>query len=178
MKLKSIEKEGRHVFNVATFNLRGLAKRGKKQQLVRDIEKYQVDAFCLQETKIKKDKDQLQRIKGATLITLECSNQWHGNGFLISKTWTPHIHKYWRVTDRISVLQLKHGGDKNENTHIISIINIYAPTTVKAKTNPHELIQIYREIEKLRTEFKKIKTQLTIIAGDFNAKIGKRNKFR
>ena len=31
----------------------------------------------------------------------------HGNGFLIKSIWKENIHKFWRVSERICVLQLR-----------------------------------------------------------------------
>ena len=39
------------LFSVATFNVRGLRNHVKQEALSRDIDKYKIDIFCLQETK-------------------------------------------------------------------------------------------------------------------------------
>ena len=40
-------------FSVGTFNVRGLTDETKKEQLARDVSRYDVDVCALQETKIK-----------------------------------------------------------------------------------------------------------------------------
>ena len=50
----------------------------------------------------------------------------------------------------------------------MKIIQLYTPTT---SHDDQEIIEIYQEIENL---IKKDKTHFTIITGDFNAKIGKK----
>ena len=58
----------------------------------------------------------------------------------------------------------------------ISIINVYAPTTERVKDSPSELDQLYLEIgdtiSKIRND-STCRTSLLLIAGDFNAKVGK-----
>ena len=31
----------------------------------------------------------------------------YGNGFLVSKKWKESVHRYWKISERISVLQMK-----------------------------------------------------------------------
>ena len=55
-------------------------------------------------------------------------------------------------------------------------IFIYAPTTEYAKKQPNEIEKLYANLNKLCDQFEKQSTSLTIIAGDFNAKVGKSNQ--
>ena len=57
----------------------------------------------------------------------------------------------------------------------INIINVYVPTSERAKKFPGEMQKMYNDLNKLCKEIDKISTSITIIAGYFNAKIGKRN---
>ena len=58
----------------------------------------------------------------------------------------------------------------------INIINVYAPTSERAKKFLGETEKMYNDLNKLCKEMDKISTSNIIIAEDFNAKIGKRNE--
>ena len=176
-------------FNIATFNVRGMANDYKKEQLIRDMTTYNVDVCCLQETKLAQgiNKD----IKDHKIIAFESKQIEYGNGFVINKKWKDFIYKFWKVSDRVCVLQLRSKEStyevkerrelgmtlKSSKKHLINIINVYAPTTQRLKKHQNELNKMYRDLEKLCKEFEKISTSVTIIAGDLNAKIGKRETY-
>ena len=58
--------------------------------------------------------------------------------------------------------------------HFINMINVYMPTSDKVEADEEEAESVYREIENLLNIFKTQKSSITFIAGDFNAKVGKR----
>ena len=90
--------------NIATFNLQGLTAKQKQKALVRDMKDSKIDICCTQETKIKDGID--KNIKNYRLIALPTESKHYGNGFIISKKLVRNIHRYWKVSDRIVVLQL------------------------------------------------------------------------
>ena len=99
------KEKNRKTFKLGTFNVRGLSQDYKQEQLSHDMSRYSLDVICIQETKIKEliNID----IEGNRLICLESNSQHHGNGFMVSKKWKNNIYKFWRVNDRIAVLQLQ-----------------------------------------------------------------------
>ena len=126
---------------------------------------------------------------------------------MVSNNWKNNIHRHWKVSDRISVLQLNTNSKQYEciNTsginlkiqptknytckfvkssetklkittnkikHCITVINVHAPV----KEDPNEPDQMHAEIGETITKInsdRTTKTSLLIIAGDFNAKVGK-----
>ena len=98
------EKEKRRTFSVATFNGRGLKEEFKKNCLTEDVDSYKIDVLCIQESKCDKTDCNIGRNR---LILFKSVSHHYGNGFVISKKWSENIHRTWRVTDRIAVLQLK-----------------------------------------------------------------------
>ena len=185
-------------FTLGTFNVRGLTKGYKQESLSRDIDKYEIDICCIQETKITEDSD-ITMENGNRLITIRSDTKEYGNGFIISKKWKESVNGYWRISDRICVLQVKTDKSKCKNKkneeeniyqavltgtkmkitkrnivdHVITIINIYAPTTERVKHNPKELETMYIQLTDLVNNFKNLSTAVVFIGGDFNAKIGK-----
>ena len=95
---------------VATFNVRGLTKDYKKENLATDVERYKVDICCLQETKISNGCD--KEIKGHQIICLPSNNAHYGMGFIIHEKWKRFVHKVWKVDDRIAVLQMRSDDNK------------------------------------------------------------------
>ena len=182
-------------FKLATFNVRGLTQQVKQEQLSRDMKKYGIDIACIQETKIKETMD--KDINGYRLMCTETNTRHYGNGFIVSPKWKHHIHRYWRVSDRVSVLQMKTEQSKMKKVadglvsrsvgecklvlsrtqptdHMINIINVYLPTSEKVLNDQNEAENVYTEIENLMNIFKKNKSSVTFVAGDFNSKVGRR----
>ena len=61
---------------------------------------------------------------------------------------------------------------KAEEKHILTIINVYAPATVLIRKDNTILDDLYLDLSNLINEQKSYST-MTILAGDFNAKVGK-----
>ena len=57
---------------------------------------------------------------------------------------------------------------------MVNTINVYAPTSDKVEQNQEEVETLYTEVENLLSKFRKLKSSITLIGGDFNAKVGKR----
>ena len=90
--------------SVGTFNVRGICEEQKQRNLATDLENYNIDILCIQESKISNGTD--RDINKHRLITFKTDNRHYGNGFLISSQWKENIHRLWKVSDRIAVLQL------------------------------------------------------------------------
>ena len=177
---------------IATFNVRGMNEKDKKQRLRDDMKRYNVDICCLQETKIGKSVD--KQVGEYRFINIKPKCIYYGNGYVIAPKWKNNIVKYWKVSDRISVLQLRLKDDeekytsqivngnntikmkiiKKEKRNLLSVINVYAPTAERAKENPEELNEFYMNLNDTLIDIKKL-SSLILIGGDFNAKVGKRS---
>ena len=152
--------------NIGSFNIRGLNSNLRKQHLESDLKKYKLDIICLQETKIQDGID--ININRSRLICFKSECRHYGNGFLVSESWTNSIHRTWQVNDRLCVIQFK-----SKNNKIISIINVYGPTLKISKENTDIRDKFYKDLEKTFKDVQK-KSYITLIAGDFNSKVGKR----
>ena len=129
------------LFSGATFNVRGLTNHVKQEALSKDIDKYKIDIRCLQETKITEHFDKTAP-HGNRLITIPSNSQHYGNGFILNKKWKNSVHAYWGISDRVLCTTTKNRqikkqdknkkSDKNLMAHIITIINVYGPTTERA----------------------------------------------
>ena len=185
-------KSKRNLLTIGTFNVRGLTQQVKMEQLSRDLIKYGVDICALQETKIIKGID--TNINRHRLISLQTDQRAYGNGFMIAPRIVDHIHRYWKVSDRISILQINMDGIRKPNIsqpptftsslkgmkmivrkqppkRLLNIINVYAPTTERVKHNMKELDDLYRNLSDIVNNFRNQASSITIIAGDINAKV-------
>ena len=70
-------------FSVGRFNARELTEDAKKEQLVRDVNQYDIDACTLQEIKI--ENSVIHRFNGSMIITFDSKNKHYSNGFVIPK---------------------------------------------------------------------------------------------
>ena len=86
----------------------------------------------------------------------------HGVGFIVKPSVEKSILGHWPVSKRNIMLKLK------AKPFDIAIIQTYAPTS---SHSDEEIEEHYEEIEKMLKEVKS--TDVLIILGDFNAKIGK-----
>ena len=177
----------RNIFKAGTFNVRGLTEEYKQIELTQDLRTYGLDICCLQETKIYEAKD--IEIKGNRFINFPSQCKHYGNGFMIAPKWKDRVEKHWSISDRVCVIQFslddkeKYVTEQNANNinirikrvkkkKLLTIINVYAPTTSRVRENPTELSEMYADIGNIITEVKNKNSSLFLLCGDFNAKIG------
>ena len=90
---------------LATFNVRGLAKPHKQQQLIRNVTRYKIDVCAIQEAKVQQLSD--TSLDNHGVIFFETKSPHYGNGFIVSPQLKNNVRKYWNASDRISGLQIK-----------------------------------------------------------------------
>ena len=159
---------------VATLNVRGLSSETKKIALVRDMTLRHVDICALQETKVSDVLD--RRIDGARILTFLPVTPARGLGFCIGRRFDPFLTRAWSVsgTERIAVAVFRFPLPKGQHFELRAI-NVYAPTSPDTAANPQERDKLYELLSKAVSEFKNSRG-LTIILGDFNAKVGCRRQ--
>ena len=89
---------------LAIFNLHGLTKPDKQQQLIGDVTRYRTDVCAIQERKVQQLSD--TSLDNQRVIFFETKSAHYGNGFIVSPQLKNNVHKYWNVSDRVSVLQI------------------------------------------------------------------------
>lgn len=151
-------------FRLGTFNVQSLGSHHKQDDtLTQDIRRYRIDVLGLQETKIFTLDQRL--IGDYTLLTLPATEERQGVGFAISPRIRPYLTRFWAHSDRIGVLQLKlpHAGT-------VHIITAYSPHSGRPYT---EVTRFYDKLSALLSELPR--RDITLVAGDFNAKLGQRD---
>ena len=89
----------------ANYNNGGLTYKLKKVQLSKDLKTYNFDVCCVQETKITENIH--TNIRYYRIICQKTNQKDYGNGFLIHKRLEQHIHKVWKLNDRIPILEIQ-----------------------------------------------------------------------
>ena len=154
------------LLQLATFNVRGLARAEKQSLLDLDCNNYHLDIVALQETKIKTESD-TSFPSGNRLILMKQCNGYHGGlGFLVSKQFAPFIVQYSYVSDRVAFIDFKIPV-KNQAPFCFRCVNIYSPTNTKAKNDNSLSTKFYKE---LNTAINIPSRHELFVMGDFNGK--------
>ena len=146
---------------IGTWNVRTLHACGKVQELEHELKRYQWDIIGLAEMRWigfgEKTTDEGHRIwySGGEV------RHEYGVGFIVRKEVTGCVLSCTPVSNRIISLRIS---SRSKN---ITIVQVYAPTS---DHDEQELEEFYEQVENV---IKKIpKKDITIIQGDFNAKVG------
>lgn len=160
---------------IATWNLQGgLQSNQAFETVAQDMTKYKIDIACLQETRCEEYNYFPKNNNGyITCIGSDSNTPVHrryGQGFYISPQWIDNYLGVTKISDRISVLQMTLNNN-SERKPIMTIVNIYAPTSQFAQKYPDEYKTFYKNIQEVIIKYKS-KSSIFIIAGDFNSKCG------
>ena len=91
-------------------------------------------------------------------------------GFYISKEWEENLWSVKSISNRIAVAQFNISNSKSRNC-FLTIINVYAPTSIRTSKYPDQTQSFYDEVSKLYKEYKS-RSEFVVICGDLNSKIG------
>ena len=160
----SFIKHARRSLKVGTWNVRGLYKSGKFENLLLEAEKLNTDILGISETHWT-DEGVIKK-EGFSFIHSGGTTHQHGVGILIKNSLERHIMGYWPVSQRNILLKI------NAKPFNLAIIQTYAPTT---SYEDEEVEEYYEEVEKCLKQVKS--NEILLILGDFNAKVGK-EKFK
>ena len=126
-----------------------------------------ISTCCLQETKCPSGFD--ERSGNYRHIGLPSQSRHYGLAFSVAVQIENQIVRYWSVSDRIAVIQLR---ISNNSILRPTIINVYGPTSQRVNNNNAEQDEFYAELARLTSRYSS--SALFYIAGDFNSKIGYR----
>jgi sorting nexin-29 len=161
---------------IATWNIqKKLSSDTEKETLISDLDHYNVDICSLQETCMKKYCHE-RTPKGGLIIGIAPdetlpAHQRYGLGFYVSKQWVPHLWSTKSISNRISVITFQLSTESKRRSQL-TILNVYAPTTIRTTTNPAETEAFYDQLHNTISTYES--TSMVIITGDFNAKLGQR----
>ncbi|XP_030850967.1 uncharacterized protein LOC115928190 [Strongylocentrotus purpuratus] len=151
--------------NIATYNVRSLLQEERLLELEEELQGIKWDIVGLGEA----------RRRGEELTVLKSGHHFYhigkknkieaGVGFLVHKSIAGNISEIKGINERLAQITIK-----INKRYKIKIIQVYAPTSTH---DDEEVENLYEEITDV---MKCSKTQFTIVMGDFNAKVGKREE--
>ena len=152
-------------FTIGTFNVRGLSSATKRDQLSEDLNKRHIDVCCIQETKCPGGFDIVSGYY--RLIGLPSTSRHYGLAFAVASYLEGKLLRYWSVSDRLAVLQLSLGRHST-----LTVINAYGPTSQVTLHDQDTQDDFYSALDSVTTRYSS--SALTLIAGDFNSKLGRK----
>lgn len=153
--------------NIGTWNVRTLLQAGRLHELIQQIKMTSLEIVAIQETRwsgnglIKKD-NFVFYYNGPNAKTGQA-----GMGFLLKDSMMRHVINFKPVNERLCKMRIK--GKYNN----ITIINVHAPTN---EQEDEEKEQFYESLQ--RTVDQTPKSDIVVILGDFNAKLGKEELYK
>ena len=169
-----LAKKEKFLMHVQTWNIQGGIKNQYFAQLLaEDLIKQNTDIACLQETHC--GAFATQTLNGGLITCLESDentpiHKKYGLGFYVGPRMLPHYWGTTRITNRIAVIRFLMNNGPASKTYL-SIINAYAPTALTTKKNIEETNAFYYQLA-LTYARCRAQSTITMIAGDFNAKLG------
>ena len=107
------------------------------------------DVFCLQETQWPDGFD--ERCGNYRHIGMTSQSRHYGLAFSVYMQFEKQIDRYWYqwyVSDRLAVIQLR-----ISNNSILTIINVYGPTSQRVNNNNAEQDEFYAELARLTSQY-------------------------
>lgn len=144
-----------------TWNVRGLNQPGKLNQIENEMDKCNISILGLSETHWRDS----GHFTSAAQNTVMCSgnglNSRNGVAVIVSKSWSKSVIEYKPISDRIIVVKFNSAPCK------INFVQVYAPTST---ADEEEIDEFYDQLAEVTNQLPK--KEITLIQGDFNAKVG------
>ena len=167
------------MLSIASWNVHGLTKDLKKEQLVMDAKRYGFDFVALQETKCQ-DYAEID-LMNYSLILFEQLPQGfyhHGLGFLISPQLRKSVVDWRRVSNRVAFINFRLTS-KNGTLTYFRLINAYGPTMKNvedADCSGDSNIILEEFYADLTSALDNIPAHYDVfVAGDFNSRLGRKS---
>ena len=147
---------------ICTWNVRSMFEGGKIHNTIQEMERLKIDVMGISEMRWQGTG---RCCVGEHVVYYSGNDEphhWNGVAVILNKRAANAVISVLPLSDRIIMVKL-HGSPIN-----INILQIYAPTMDKPD---EEIEEFYASIQKALRSTKK--NELTIITGDFNAKVGK-----
>ncbi|XP_055388198.1 uncharacterized protein LOC129616594 [Condylostylus longicornis] len=148
---------------IGQWNVRTLREASKLAQVENEMKRYKISILGLSEIRWKEN-GEIMTNEGNQFIYSGNSRGEYGVGFIISKQMSKSVISWEPISNRLITLRL------NSRIRKVSIIQCYAPTEVADESEKNELY------EQLTAAIYKVpRTDILILMGDFNAKVGQRD---
>lgn len=150
---------------IATYNVRTLSTNEKVEELENALTNIKWNILGLSE--VRRTGESITKLRsGHTLYNKgHEDSKIYGVGFMIHRDMNHEITNYVGISDRMAYITIR-----ISNNRSLKIIQVYAPTST------HDDEEIEKFYEKLTDCLNKNPTTYTVVIGDLNAKIGKRQE--
>uniref|UniRef100_A0A8D8TK36 Craniofacial development protein 2 n=1 Tax=Cacopsylla melanoneura TaxID=428564 RepID=A0A8D8TK36_9HEMI len=148
---------------IATWNVKGMMELGKAHNITQEMKRLKVKILGISEARWKGTGKTV--IQDTTIYYSGCpeseTSNYYGVAIAVDKNTSNSVKHFLPLSDRVALLQL------NAQSRLLNIIQVYAPTGDKSI---EEVEEFYKDVE---TAMKQTKSRdITIVLGDFNAKVG------
>lgn len=146
---------------IGTWNVRSMFQPGKIHNTIQEMKRLNISILGISE--MRWPQSGKCTIDGYTIFYAGEDGPHHRNGVgvIVSEDVAKTVLNFTPISDRIAILQIQ--GDPID----MNIIQVYAPTTGCSE----EVIEIfYQELNRLTEQLKN--NNVTVVMGDFNAKVG------
>ena len=154
---------------IATWNVRSFLAEEKKVQLVRELERYRVEIGVLTEIRYAGSGVQMIRPNWTMLFSGAEKQGRNGLGIVLSpqakRAWEETGGQWEAINDRMIQARFRISSGR-----CLTVIGVYAPTEL-ADEKVSE--QFYRQLQKVKEKVPS--RDIIVIAGDFNARVGREN---
>ncbi|XP_039278804.1 craniofacial development protein 2-like [Nilaparvata lugens] len=147
---------------IGTWNARSLFASGKLDNVMKEMSRLSINILGISDVRWP-GSGKCRTNNGVFYYSgIDDPNHRYGVGVIIDKATNASVQSFTPYSERVMMLQIK------TCTGHLNIIQIYAPT---ADSEEVEVKEFYAELETIIASTKK--SDVTIVMGDFNAKVGK-----
>lgn len=146
---------------IGTWNVRGLNQPGKLRIVEKEMERKKVHILGLSETKWRKSGHFVTESGNKVYFSGPENESSNGVAFIVPQQLDKCVVGYKPVNDRIITIKL------NASPCCINIVQVYAPTSLSTE---EEIEQFYSILVQTLEDIPK--REVTLVVGDFNAKVG------
>lgn len=164
MRTKHVqEKNERKVYKIGQWNVRTLYQEGKLKQVVKEMQRYNLDVLGISEVRWPGHGKFTTAEKHIFLYSgmEDGKSHQHGVGILMSPKMQHSLLAWNPINERIITARITLNGNQ------ITIIQCYAPTDIAELSEKESFYEILSSLLN-----KTNKTDIIILMGDFNAKVG------
>jgi len=157
---------------IASWNVQAKASHvGDIEIIAKYMRSRRISICCLQETQnANKYSMELENRDYVIFLGRQEDNN-GGLAFYVSQEWREYIYSVRKISDRIASITFKYLV-RNRKKYL-NIMNVYGYTQMRASNEPHLVNSFYQELGAVY-EYERRSTDIVMIAGDFNAKLGNR----
>jgi len=147
--------------SIATWNVRSMYEAGKLANTTKEMKRLNIDILGISETWWAGSGEYISSDEKLYYSGNETEAHRNGVGIIIPKNLSSCVTNFIPESDRVMLLTI------NAKPIMLNIIQVYAPTSDKSD---EEIEDFYADVNKMLKLTKP--HEMTIIMGDFNAKIG------